>query len=129
MSLSCRQQRLLGRTGDAICRSDPRLASMLALFARLAAGEEMPGREQLRAPALSRLRASVLMAAAAAATLVTCAAAACARAIRSAIAAGAALASRVAGSRRPTGPVAAPGSPTAGTRSGGPPGHPGLSQP
>lgn len=37
MSLSRRQQLLLERIGDEVCRTDPRLASMLAIFARLTA--------------------------------------------------------------------------------------------
>lgn len=48
MSLSRRQQRLLNRIDDAESRSAPRLAGMLAVFARLTAGEPMPRREELR---------------------------------------------------------------------------------
>lgn len=128
MSLSCRQQRLLRRIDDAVSRSDPRLASMLAFFGRLTAGEEMPGREQLPAPALSRFWAMMLMAAAAGATLITRAAATGARAIRFA-AASTALAGRLVRDRLPAARVASSGSPAAGTRTGPPPGHPGLSQP
>ncbi len=37
MTLLYRQERLLRRTDRALCRSDPDLASMLSIFARLAA--------------------------------------------------------------------------------------------
>lgn len=42
-----REQRLLDKISDALRRSDPQLASMLAIFGRLTAGEPMPDREQL----------------------------------------------------------------------------------
>jgi hypothetical protein len=48
MSLSRRQQRLLNRIDDEESRSAPGLAGMLAVFARLTAGEPMPRREELR---------------------------------------------------------------------------------
>jgi hypothetical protein len=38
----------LGSIADGLAGSDPRLASMLNIFARLAAGEEMPVREKIR---------------------------------------------------------------------------------
>jgi hypothetical protein len=44
----CRQERFLRRTDRAIRRSDPDLASMLSIFARITAAERMPAREQLR---------------------------------------------------------------------------------
>ncbi len=47
MVLSVREQRQLDTIGAAVSRSDARLASMLAIFGRLAAGEPMPDREQL----------------------------------------------------------------------------------
>jgi hypothetical protein len=47
MSLPVREQRQLDTLGEAVSRSDTRLASMLATFARLTAGEPMPDREQL----------------------------------------------------------------------------------
>jgi hypothetical protein len=47
MCLSVREQRQLDSIGEAVSRSDARLASMLATFARLTAGEPMPDREQL----------------------------------------------------------------------------------
>ncbi|MDQ2814236.1 MAG: hypothetical protein M3Z75_20800 [Actinomycetota bacterium] len=47
MSLPYRQERLLRRTDRALCRSDPDLASMLSIFARVTADEKMPAREQL----------------------------------------------------------------------------------
>jgi hypothetical protein len=50
MTLPCRQERILRRADRALSRSDPHLALMLSIFARLAAAERMPAREQLRAP-------------------------------------------------------------------------------
>jgi hypothetical protein len=44
----CRQERFLRRTDRAIRRSDPDLASMLSIFARLTVAEGLPAREQLR---------------------------------------------------------------------------------
>jgi hypothetical protein len=51
MWLTVREQRELDTIGEAVCRSDDRLASMLATFGRLTAGEPMPDREQLARPA------------------------------------------------------------------------------
>jgi hypothetical protein len=51
MYQSFREQLLLDRTRQALSRSDPRLASMLAIFSLLTAGEEMPDREQMHTPA------------------------------------------------------------------------------
>lgn len=48
MTLSYRQERLLRRTDHALCRSDPELASMLSIFARITAPEGLPAWEQLR---------------------------------------------------------------------------------
>jgi hypothetical protein len=48
MTLPHRQERLLRRADRALCQSDPDLASMLSIFARLSAAERMPAREQLR---------------------------------------------------------------------------------
>ena len=48
MTLSYRQERLLRRTDHALCRSDPELASMLSIFARITAPEGLPVWEQLR---------------------------------------------------------------------------------
>jgi len=48
MTLPYRQERLLRRADHALRRSDPDLASMLSIFARLTAAEGMPAREQLR---------------------------------------------------------------------------------
>jgi hypothetical protein len=48
MTLPYRQGRLLRRADRALCQSDPDLASMLSIFARLTAAERMPAREQLR---------------------------------------------------------------------------------
>ena len=47
MSLPHRQRRLLRRMDRALCRSDPDLAALLSLFARLSPGETSPRQEQL----------------------------------------------------------------------------------
>ena len=49
MSFTELERQALGSIADALAGSDPRLASMLAIFSRLAAGEEMPVREKTRA--------------------------------------------------------------------------------
>ena len=48
MSLNEPQIQALGWIEDGLAGSDPRLASMLNIFSRLAAGEEMPVREKIR---------------------------------------------------------------------------------
>ena len=48
MSLNQLETQALGSIADGLAGSDPRLASMLTIFSRLAAGEEMPAREQTR---------------------------------------------------------------------------------
>jgi hypothetical protein len=48
MTLPYREERLLQRVDHALCRSDPDLASLLSIFARLNAAEGMPARERLR---------------------------------------------------------------------------------
>ncbi len=48
MSLSAREQHALDCIVDDLARTDPKLASMLAAFTRLTAGEEMPTRESIR---------------------------------------------------------------------------------
>jgi hypothetical protein len=45
MSLNETDRQALGSLEDGLAGSDPRLASMLNIFSRLAAGEEMPGCE------------------------------------------------------------------------------------
>jgi hypothetical protein len=55
MSLPRRQRRSLKSVAEAVRRSDPRLASMLAMFARLAADDDMPGHERLPATTAGRL--------------------------------------------------------------------------
>jgi hypothetical protein len=50
MRLSVREQRQLDTIGAAVSQSDVQLASMLATFSRLTAGEPMPDREQLTRP-------------------------------------------------------------------------------
>src|SRR6516162_8831809 len=49
MSLTEPETQALGCIADGLAGSDPRLASMLTIFSRLAAGEEMPAREKTRA--------------------------------------------------------------------------------
>jgi len=48
MSLSASEQQALDSIGATLTSSEPKLASMLAIFARLASGEEMPVRERVR---------------------------------------------------------------------------------
>ena len=50
MTLPSRQERMLRSADRALCRSDPHLASMLSIFARLTAAERIPAQEQLRPP-------------------------------------------------------------------------------
>jgi DUF3040 family protein len=49
MRLSLRERRNLRHINRALRGADPRLASMLDMFSRLAAGDAMPSHEQLRA--------------------------------------------------------------------------------
>ena len=49
MSLTQPVTQALGAIADGLAGADPRLASMLTIFSRLAAGEEMPAREKTRA--------------------------------------------------------------------------------
>ena len=74
MCLSFREQLLLDRTRKAVSRSDPRLASMLAIFSLLTAGEVMPDRDQLHTSA-GRIGAAQRAAAIAASMLMSWAAA------------------------------------------------------
>jgi Protein of unknown function (DUF3040) len=48
MTLSLREERLLRRTDRTLSESDPDLASMLWIFARITAAERLPAWEQLR---------------------------------------------------------------------------------
>ena len=73
MSLPYRQERLLRRADRALCESDPDLASMLSIFARITASERLPAWEQLR-PKATWLRRVVLWPVAAAAFLIVFAA-------------------------------------------------------
>jgi hypothetical protein len=50
MSLSSSDQRALSGIETMVCAADPRLASLHSVFARLAAGEAMPGHERLGRP-------------------------------------------------------------------------------
>lgn len=74
MTLPRRQERLARRADRALCRSDPHLASMLSIFARLTAAERMPAREQLRPPPAGAWQVLLLRPLAAAAFLVVFAA-------------------------------------------------------
>ena len=49
MSFTEPETQALGSIADGLAGSDPRLASMLTIFSRLAAGEDMPARGQTRA--------------------------------------------------------------------------------
>src|SRR5215472_17973357 len=49
MSLTPKEQQALASIEDGLVGSDPKLASLLATFARLASGEDMPVREKIRA--------------------------------------------------------------------------------
>ena len=51
MSLSSHEQHALHSIEDRLCVSDPELASLLATFTRLTAGEDMPAREKTPASA------------------------------------------------------------------------------
>jgi hypothetical protein len=125
MSLPGRQRRRLRRIDAAVCRSDPHLASMLSIFARLTAGEAMPGREQLRAPPPGRARAALAAAAVAAASLIARAAGVCRRGLRRAAAVCTAVVTGLARPRRRARRAASSGSPPAGTRASGRPDQPG----
>ena len=48
MSFTELETQALGSIADSLAGSDPRLASMLSIFSRLAAGEEMPAGEKIR---------------------------------------------------------------------------------
>ncbi len=54
MSLSAREQQALDCIEDELAGSDPKLAWLLATFARHASGEEMPAREKIPNLALRR---------------------------------------------------------------------------
>ena len=60
MSFTELETQALGSIADGLAGSDPRLASMLTIFSRLATGEEMPARQTTRArygrPAVFRPR-------------------------------------------------------------------------
>jgi len=58
MSLSAHEQHALHSIEDSLCVSDPELASLLATFSRLTAGEDMPVREKSRARRGSVIRRS-----------------------------------------------------------------------
>jgi Protein of unknown function (DUF3040) len=56
MSLSAREQQALDSIEDGLSGADPKLASLLATFTRLTAGEEMPVPEKIRAARRSATR-------------------------------------------------------------------------
>lgn len=64
MRLPRHQQRLLRQMRRTLRGTDPHLCSMLVIFAKLTAGEEMPAREQTprRIPAAARALASLISA-------------------------------------------------------------------
>lgn len=63
MSISEQEQQTLDSIGDGLAGSAPKLASMLAMFSRLAADEEMPAREPIRRAARGpRTSASIAVA-------------------------------------------------------------------
>lgn len=68
MTLTLRQERVLRRADRALCQSDPHLASMLSIFARITAADRLPAREQLQ-PRLTRAWSVLLWPLAAAAFL------------------------------------------------------------
>jgi hypothetical protein len=89
MTLPYRQERLLRRTDRALSESDPDLAAMLSIFARITAGDGLPAWEQLR-PGLTLIWGVLLWPVAAAAFVVVFvagggsrAATACGAAVRS----------------------------------------------
>jgi hypothetical protein len=69
MTLPYRQERLLRRTDRALCESDPDLAAMLSIFARITAADGLPAWEQLR-PGLTWIWGVLLWPVAAAAFIV-----------------------------------------------------------
>ena len=77
MSLNQLETQALSSIADGLAGSDPRLASMLTIFSRLAAGEEMPAREKTRArrlhPRLGRQQATLVLGAVISAALFTAA--------------------------------------------------------
>lgn len=47
MRIPMRDRRRLRRIGSTLRKGDPRLAAMIDMFSRLAAGDSMPGHERL----------------------------------------------------------------------------------
>ncbi len=58
MSLSTWEQQVLDSIKDRLASSDPTLVARLAIFARLASGEEMPAREKIQAGSREVVRRS-----------------------------------------------------------------------
>jgi hypothetical protein len=56
MSLSAWEQQALDSIRDGLASSDPTLVARLALFTRLASGEDMPAREKIQAGSARRPR-------------------------------------------------------------------------
>ena len=48
MGINDQESQTLSVIEDRLAGSDPKLASKLAIFSRLASGEDMPGREKIR---------------------------------------------------------------------------------
>jgi hypothetical protein len=74
VTLPYREERLLRRTDRALCQSDPDLATMLTIFARITATERLPAWEQLRPRLMTWVWRVLLWPVAAAAFLVVFAA-------------------------------------------------------
>jgi hypothetical protein len=81
MHLSLREQRLLNRISEAESQTDPGLASMLAAFGWLTAGEAMPESEQVEMRA-GRMKAALRTVASLVAVLTVWVGTLCARARR-----------------------------------------------
>ncbi len=58
MSLSEREQQALDFMAEGLADSAPKLASLLATFARLTSGEQMPVHEKIPLPQVNRVSAA-----------------------------------------------------------------------
>jgi hypothetical protein len=56
MTISERDRQALGSIENGLAGSDPMLASMLNIFSRLAAGEEMPARQKIQKTQKAQVR-------------------------------------------------------------------------
>ena len=59
MSLSAWERQTLDSIGNGLAESDPKLATLLTTFARLASGEEMPAAEEISQASWSSVRRSL----------------------------------------------------------------------